>query len=217
MSLELSKKISGRLRAIRLLISASLLRTLLLMAQTRSRRLRLLVYPMVHTWVARTARIEGTGILLLGKRWDHSRFMPSELKLLQNAKLSLGGTTYVYTGCSISVNPGAELSFGSGYINNSVTIDCFEHIRFGYSVAIAKGVTIRDCDNHTINNGNQDRAPIRIGDRVWIGTNAVILKGVTIGDGAVVAAGAVVTKNVPSQALVGGVPARIIRSDISWH
>ena len=52
---------------------------------------------------------------------------------------------------------------------------------------------------------------ITIGNDVWIGTRAMILDGVTIGDGAVVAAGAVVTKNVPPYAIVGGVPAKIIR------
>lgn len=53
--------------------------------------------------------------------------------------------------------------------------------------------------------------PINIGNDVWIGTNAIILRGVTIGDGAIVAAGAVVTKNVPPYAIVGGCPARLIR------
>lgn len=54
-------------------------------------------------------------------------------------------------------------------------------------------------------------APIHIGKRVWIGSNATVLPGVTIGDGAVVAAGAVVTKDVPANTLVGGVPARVIQ------
>ena len=52
---------------------------------------------------------------------------------------------------------------------------------------------------------------VNIGNDVWIGTNAVILRGVNIGDGAVVAAGSIVTKNVPAYAIVAGVPARIIR------
>ncbi|EFI14399.1 MULTISPECIES: DapH/DapD/GlmU-related protein [Bacteroides] len=56
-----------------------------------------------------------------------------------------------------------------------------------------------------------------IHDNVWIGTRATILKGVTIGEGAIVAAGAVVTKNVPPHTLVGGVPAKIIKEKISYH
>ena len=51
---------------------------------------------------------------------------------------------------------------------------------------------------------------------MWIGCNCIILKGVTIGEGAVVAAGSVVTKDVPPKALVGGNPAKIIKSDVFW-
>ena len=54
-------------------------------------------------------------------------------------------------------------------------------------------------------------APIHIGKRVWIGANATVIAGVTIGDNSVVAAGAVVTKDVPPNVVVGGVPARIIK------
>ena len=59
--------------------------------------------------------------------------------------------------------------------------------------------------------GTMVPAPIHIGKNVWIGSNAAILPGVTIGDGAIVAAGAVVTRDVPENAIVGGVPARVIR------
>lgn len=55
-------------------------------------------------------------------------------------------------------------------------------------------------------------APIVVGNDVWIGANATILKGVTIGDGAIVAAGAVVTKDVPARTIVGGVPAKVIKA-----
>lgn len=69
-----------------------------------------------------------------------------------------------------------------------------------------------------VNSGGHDvltmkgtRAPVKIGKRVWCGTNVTILGGVTIGDDVVVAAGAVVVKDVPSGSVVGGVPARLIR------
>jgi len=54
-------------------------------------------------------------------------------------------------------------------------------------------------------------APIHISDKVWIGFNVIILKGVNIGEGAIIAAGSVVTKDVPAWTLVGGNPARVIK------
>ena len=76
---------------------------------------------------------------------------------------------------------------------------------------------IRDSDNHTIvRDGYTPTAPIKIGNHVWIGVNCTILKGVTIGDGAIIAAGSVVTKDVPAHSLVGGVPAKVIRTDVEW-
>lgn len=56
------------------------------------------------------------------------------------------------------------------------------------------------------------KAPIRVGNDVWIGAGAIILKGVTIGDGAVVAAGAVVSRDVPAYSIVAGNPARVVKS-----
>ena len=52
--------------------------------------------------------------------------------------------------------------------------------------------------------------------RSWIGMGATILSGVTIGDGAIIAAGSVVNKDVPANALVGGVPARVLRENVVW-
>ena len=82
----------------------------------------------------------------------------------------------------------------------------------GDNVFIGHNVVLATID-HDLNPYDRSNhfAPIHIGDRVWIGSSAVITKGVTIGNGSVVAAGAVVTKDVPENVIVGGVPAKIIK------
>jgi acetyltransferase-like isoleucine patch superfamily enzyme len=63
---------------------------------------------------------------------------------------------------------------------------------------------------------NSNTMPIIIGDNVWIGMNCIILKGVTIGDGAIIAAGSVVNKDIPPRALAAGAPARVIKENVGW-
>lgn len=96
-------------------------------------------------------------------------------------------------------------------------IVCRISIEIGEDVAIADEVIIRDSDDHIIlREGYQMTAPVRIGNHVWIGARAVILKGAKIGDGCIVAAGSLVTKSFPDNCLIGGVPAKIIKENISW-
>jgi acetyltransferase-like isoleucine patch superfamily enzyme len=111
--------------------------------------------------------------------------------------------------------------------------DCGKNISIGRNVFINSGCRFQDHGGITIGDGalighnvvlatlNHDidprkrsdmhPAPIFVGNNVWIGANATILPGVTIGDGSIVAAGAVVTRNVPINVIVGGVPAKIIK------
>jgi acetyltransferase-like isoleucine patch superfamily enzyme len=78
-------------------------------------------------------------------------------------------------------------------------------------------VLIQDTDAHNIlTSPGEMSQEIIIGENVWIGYRAMILKGVTIGNGAVVAAGAIVTKDVPERSLVAGVPAKVIRENVEW-
>lgn len=114
------------------------------------------------------------------------------------------------------LDEGAKLTIGGGYANYNVKIDCYEEVRIGQGVAIANNVIIRDSDSHVISGQSGLSSPIVIGDNVWIGMNSIILKGVRIGNGAVIAAGAVVTHDIADKCLVGGVPARIIRKNVDW-
>lgn len=175
------------------------------------------VFPDMSVSVAPSSVLSGGGKLELGCKWPGLRYFPSEFKLDEDASLSVEGHFYLMTGCHLAINEGATLAMGSGYINNNATIDCFSSITIGHGVAISSGVTIRDSDNHSINGNTVISAPIVIEDHVWIGLNATILKGVRIGSGAVVAAGAVVTSDVPSNTLVGGVPGRVIKQDVVWE
>jgi acetyltransferase-like isoleucine patch superfamily enzyme len=132
--------------------------------------------------------------------------------------LVVGGEFAIMTGCRVVVDKGARLELGSGYINHNTSIACFSDIKIGYNVAIADNVIIRDSDNHTIVSGKHpDTMPVKIGDNVWIGMNCIILKGVAIGDGAIVAAGSVVSRDIPPRALAAGAPAKVIRESVEWH
>jgi carbonic anhydrase/acetyltransferase-like protein (isoleucine patch superfamily) len=157
------------------------------------------------------------GRLEVGPRWPGEFFAPTTLIVHAGATLTVDQSFTLYTGCSFTVVPGAHLTLGGGYANHGVALVCFEAISIGRDVAIGPDVLIRDSDSHLITGSDRKATePIHIGDRVWIGARAVILKGVTIGDGAIVAAGAVVTKDVAPGTLVAGVPAKYIR-DAKWE
>jgi len=205
------------MRVLRRLFQANPFRTLSFILQTRNYKTQVFVYSNMAWASCGKVRVEGHGKLFLGKCWEKGRPLPSEFKMLPGSSLKIEGDFSIYTGCSISVNPGARMVLGSGYISSRVTIDCFKQITLGHGVCISKGVTIRDSDNHSLNASKEVSAPVTIGNHVWCGLNATILKGVTIGDGAVIAAGAVVTADVPARALAGGVPARIIQREVSWQ
>jgi acetyltransferase-like isoleucine patch superfamily enzyme len=160
----------------------------------------------------------GSGILHFNKKWVKSDPFSSLLSIGANARIELGGDFSVYSGSRLYVNNNAVLVLGSGYINHNLSLSCFERIEIGHGVAISENVTIRDSDNHVISGSrNGKTAPVKIGNNVWIGLNAIILKGVTIGDGAIVAAGSLVNKDVPPATLVAGVPAKVIRENVSWE
>lgn len=99
-------------------------------------------------------------------------------------------------------------------ISPGCRISACDEITIGHSVMMANGVYITDSDWHEIyDRGNRPRDvnPVRIHDNVWLGDHATVLKGVTIGENSIVAAGAVVTKDIPPNVIVAGNPARIVK------
>jgi acetyltransferase-like isoleucine patch superfamily enzyme len=102
------------------------------------------------------------------------------------------------------------------FINARSEIRCEERISIGRGSILGFDVAVMDTDFHQLG-GSERVAPVEIGEHAWLGARAMILKGVTIGDGAVVAAAAVVTHDVPPACLVAGSPARVIRDRVEWN
>ena len=119
----------------------------------------------------------------------------------------------VYLKC---VAPTARLSIGScSFLGNGVEIDCQGDIDIGSHVLMAPGCFVTDHNHGVIYGKRIDQQPcttstVVIEDDVWLGAKSIVLPGVTIGEGAVVAAGSVVNKNVQPYAVVAGIPAREI-------
>lgn len=113
-----------------------------------------------------------------------------------------------------SVNGGKLIIGENVFFNHNCSITCAESITIGNNCMFANNLVIIDHD-HQIGEegviGTLDSKPIVIEDHVWCGANVTVTKGVHIGAGAVIAAGAVVTKDVPEKAVMAGVPARKIR------
>lgn len=114
-----------------------------------------------------------------------------------------------YTDC------GKNLTFGKQvFLNSGCKFQDQGGIFIGDGSLIGHNVVLATL-NHSLDpahRGDLIPAPINIGKNVWIGSNATVLAGVSIGDGAVIAAGAVVTKDVPGKTIAGGVPARVIKT-----
>ena len=163
-------------------------------------------YDCMHRWSLETQRLTqelNTGVhdmeeireymcRITGRNIDESfrMFLPFYTDFGKNIRI--GRSVFINACCCFQDQGG--ISIGDGTL-------------IGHRVVIA-----------TINHGLRPEvrmdhhiAPVRVGRNVWIGSGSILLPGVTIGDGATVAAGAVVTKDVPEGAVVGGVPAKILR------
>jgi len=140
------------------------------------------------------------------------------LKISSKGKIIIGDGCRIWSHIGttqISAGPRATIDIGENtFINTGTIITSRKYIKIGKNCQIANQVIMMDDDFHDVNKreSKSGKDNIIVGDNVWIATRSIILKGVTIGEGAVVAAGSVVTKDVAAYTLVGGVPAKFIRT-----
>ena len=182
------------------------------------------VFPNSIVKIDRTAQLSITkGRTMINASWidGRKRQFASQLVLSPRAKLVINDAFALYQGASIYIGPSAEMVIqGRSFMNTGTIVNCFSRIEIGSDSVISDDVRIQDSDNHRVYEHGQQKVmtkPILIGNHCWIGKNALILKGVTIGDGAIVAAGSVVVKDVPSGCLVAGNPARVIKENVEWR
>lgn len=140
---------------------------------------------------------------------------------VNNGLVSFEKRVFLYPEVRISVKgtseDKAQLTIGQGTnIGDRTEIHVGTSISIGRYCAISWDVCILDRDYHEFNGHGEIKKEIVIGDKVWIGCRSTILKGVTIGKGAVIAAGSIVTKDVPANCCVGGNPAKVIKENITW-
>lgn len=164
-------------------------------------RLQLRSCDAVGAWtrVWGSVRVQNGGTITLGERVQ-LRALPwaTELAALPGGRLEIGGGTFINAGASLCA---AEL------------------VRIGSRCQIGPRAMIVDNDFHVAGDPlrRSRPRPVVLEDLVWVGAGAMVLKGVHVGRGATIAAGSVVTKDVPPAAVVAGVPARVIRTAENGH
>lgn len=130
---------------------------------------------------------------------------------------------WIGNGCALRCHQG-HLRVGEKTVfgSNNV-VNCYLDIEIGRECIFADWIYVTDFDHAfaepdvPIRSQGIEVSPIRIGDGVWVGEKASILRGVTIGDGAIVGSHAMVNKDVPPGAIVGGVPARVLKFRPGWE
>jgi len=132
------------------------------------------------------------GSITCGRLFLRCKTIPVELGAAKNASLVLGERVFINTGATIVAN---------------------RSIVLGDDCLIGDLAAIFDSDYHPLEPSRPPQfAPVRLGANVWVGRSATILPGVSIGDHSVIAAGSIVTGDVPARTLMAGVPARPIRT-----
>jgi acetyltransferase-like isoleucine patch superfamily enzyme len=139
------------------------------------------------------------------------------LEVGRGAVLRLGRWSWIGHGCKIRVHEGEVAIGAKTVIGQECTISAFQHVSIGRECIVADRVMLIDFDHGVVEVDRPVRLQgiykrdVRVGNNVWVGYGACFLRGATVGDNCVVGTSTVVTKDVPDDAVVAGVPARVLR------
>lgn len=142
-----------------------------------------------------------------------SAVLEAPVSVYGTRRITVGGGLHAYPGQVWETQGDGRLTIGENVVlSRGVHLVAFDEVSIGAGTMIGEYASVRDAnhrrDGECLREAGHKAAPVRIGRQVWIGRGAVVLAGVSIGDFAVVAANAVVTRDVPARCVVGGVPAR---------
>ncbi len=132
-------------------------------------------------------------------------------KIINKGGQLIADNCQFYSRVRMEIGKHGSIRIGNGtYINRNTLIIAEEQVSIGRDCKISWDVIIMDSDLHPVRSESVENKPVVIEDYVWIGCRSIVLKGVTIGKGSIIAAGSVVTKDVPPGCIAGGNPARIL-------
>jgi putative colanic acid biosynthesis acetyltransferase WcaF len=158
------------------------------------------------------ARIREVLELIYNRLITNIPYNPLRIWWLRNLHCKIGDHVYLFGGSEVMGFQGLEIA-GQCHVGRHSLLDGRGGLTIGRNVVIAGYCLLITADHDPQDAGFAGRlGAIDVGDRVWIGSRSTILKGVTLGEGAVVAAGAVVTTDVAPWSVVGGIPAKVIGS-----
>lgn len=163
-------------------------------------------------------------------RLDGMLFLGSGVKLQvgKRAQVSFGRWVWIGHDTKIRCHEGEVRIGDKTVLGQECTISAYQHVSIGEQCILADRVMLIDFDHNVAEVERPIRVQgiykrnVRVGNNVWIGYGAQILRGVSVGDNAIVGASAVVTKDVPANAVVAGIPARVIRmrdapTSLAWR
>lgn len=140
-----------------------------------------------------------------------------QIQIGRKGEVRFGRHSWIGDGTKIRCHEGTVEIGRKTVFGQECTISAFDHVRIGDECVIADRAMFIDFDHGVVEVERPIRAqgiytrPVVVGSNVWIGYGACILRGVEVGDNSIIGTNAVVTKDVPANAVVGGVPARVLR------